>query len=143
MASVFVELAAARHGKPAPRLTPATMARLVAYDYPGNVRELRNAIEHAVILAAGDELSPDELPRPFHAAAARRPSRPAARPTLRALREQWLAPLERRFLIDLLAEHGGNVRAAAGVAGVDPVTMYRLLRRRGVTLRRTAQARDD
>ena len=44
MASVFVEQAAERHGKPAPRLGPATMARLAAYDYPGNVRELRNAI---------------------------------------------------------------------------------------------------
>ncbi len=144
MASVFVEQAAARHGKPAPRIAPATMARLAAYDYPGNVRELRNAIEHAVILCAGDELTPDELPKPFHAAslAARRPTKSAARPTLRALREQWLAPLERRFLVDLLAEHRGNVRAAAAAAGVDPVTMYRLLRRRGVTLRRTAEADD-
>ena len=63
-------------------------------------------------------------------------ARPAARPTLAALREQWLAPLERRYLVELLAEHRGNVRAAAAVAGVDPVTLYRLLRRRGVALRR-------
>ncbi len=154
MASVFVEQAAARLGKPAPRIPPATMACLAAYDYPGNVRELRNAIEHALILCTGDALTPDLLPRPFHrgaaaaapaetTTAARRSSRPAARPTLRALREQWLAPLERRYLVDLLAEHRGNVRAAAAAAGVDPVTMYRLLRRRGVSLRRTAHADDE
>ncbi len=159
MASVFVEQVAARHGKPAPRLSPALMARLSAYDYPGNVRELRNAIEHAVILCGGDELSPDELPKTFLKTtvrpergplgaeskdnAARRPPRLAARPTLRTLREQWLAPLERRYLVDLLAEHRGNVRAAATAAGIDPVTMYRLLRRRGVSLRRTAHADDE
>ncbi|MBK9035210.1 MAG: sigma-54-dependent Fis family transcriptional regulator [Myxococcales bacterium] len=144
MASVFIEQAAVRHGKPAPRLTSTTMARLAAYDYPGNVRELRNAIEHAVILATGPELVPDDLPRPFQAgpSAARRPSRPAARPTLATLREQWLAPLERRYLIDLLAEHRGNVRAAAAAAGVDPVTMYRLLRKRGIALRRTVHTDD-
>ena len=145
MASVFIEQAAARHGKTAPRLTSTTMARLAAYDYPGNVRELRNAIEHAVILATTGELTPDDLPRLFDTvpATARRPSRPAARPRLAALREQWLAPLERRYLIDLLAEHRGHVRAAAAAAGVDPVTMYRLLRKRGITLRRTVDAHDD
>ena len=154
MASVFVEQTATRHGKPAPRIGPATMARLAAYDYPGNVRELRNAIEHAVILCVGDELGPDDLPGPFrrgdgadprseNASAAKRSPRLAARPSLRTLREQWLAPLERRYLVDLLAEHRGNVRKAAAAAGVDPVTLYRLLRRRGVSLRRTAHADDE
>ncbi len=44
-----------------------------------------------------------------------------------------------RFSAVLLAEHRGQVRAAAAAAGVDPVTLYRLLRRRGVTLRRAAE----
>ncbi len=146
MASVFVEQTAARHGKPAPRLSPAIMARLTAYDYPGNVRELRNAIEHAVILCTGPELTPDELPRSFARAAApeRSPRKGRAEgPTLRVLREQWLAPLERRYLVDLLADHRGNVRSAAAAAGIDPVTMYRLLRRRGVKLRKTAHTDEE
>src|SRR5690606_26121712 len=50
LANVFLEQAAAQHGKRTPRLGPAALARLAAYDYPGNVRELKNAIEHAVIL---------------------------------------------------------------------------------------------
>ena len=57
---------------------------------------------------------------------------------MRELREQWLAPLERRYFVGLLGECVGNVRAAAARAGVDPVTMYRLLRRRGVAVRREA-----
>ena len=101
MAGAFVEQTAARHGRKAPRISPAAMARLAAYDYPGNVRELRNAIEHAVILCTGDELAPADLPRPFQAGAApARATKPAAKPSLRALREQWLAPLERRYLVD-------------------------------------------
>ena len=154
MASVFLEQAAARHDKRAPRLGPAVVALLHAYDWPGNVRELRNAIEHAVILCTTDELQPDDLPKPIRAAAA--PSSVASRAgrraatgepvaeaelgTLRELREQWLAPLERRYLLDLLAEVEGNVRAAAARAGVDAVTLYRLLRRRGVAVRREPHA---
>jgi two-component system, NtrC family, response regulator HydG len=142
MAGAFVEQAATRHGRRAPRISPAAMARLVAYDYPGNVRELRNAIAHAVILCTGEELAPADLPRPFQSGPATKSARPAARPTLRQLREQWLAPLERRYLVELLGEHAGNVRRAATAAGVDAVTLYRLLRRRGVTVRRLARADD-
>ena len=103
---------------------------------PRALRELRNAIEHAVILCTTDELRPEDLPKPLNARAAAPPRAAAPRPTLRELREQWLAPLERRYFVELLGECDGNVRAAASRAGVDPVTMYRLLRRRGVTVRR-------
>ena len=143
MASAFVEQTAARHGRPAPRIAPAAMARLLAYDFPGNVRELRNAIEHAVILCTGDELGPADLPRPMQGGPVARAPAGAPRPTLKALREQWLAPLERRYLVDLLTEHAGNVRKAAAAAGVDAVTLYRLLRKRGVAVRREARPLDD
>jgi two-component system response regulator HydG len=143
MAGAFVEQAAARHGRRAPRISPAAMARLRAYDFPGNVRELRNAMEHAVILCTGDDITPAELPRPLSGTGpVVAPAAAAPRPSLRVLREQWLAPLERKYLVDLLGEHAGNVRAAAAAAGVDAVTMYRLLRKRGITVRREARADD-
>ncbi|HTR49725.1 MAG TPA: sigma-54-dependent Fis family transcriptional regulator [Kofleriaceae bacterium] len=144
-ASVFVELAAARLGKKAPRIGADALALLRAYDYPGNVRELRNAIEHAVILCTGDELRPEDLPGPFHAArgaplAAAQPAEGDALASLGEMRERWLAPLERRYLVEVLAANAGNVRRAAEHAGVDPATFYRLLRRRGVTVRRQPHA---
>ena len=148
-ASAFVELAASRLGKRPPRIGAEALALLVAYDYPGNVRELRNAIEHAVILCTGDELRPEDLPRPFHASAtppgAAFSGAPAtslpddALGSLADMRERWLGPLERRYLVDLLAACAGNVRRAAERAGVDPATFYRLLRRRGVAIRREAR----
>jgi transcriptional regulator of acetoin/glycerol metabolism len=64
----------------------------------------------------------------------------AASPTLRQLREAWLAPLETKYLTELLQSCGGNVVLAAKRAGVNNVTLYRLLRKRGLTVRRTVVA---
>ncbi len=62
LAHVFLRDACARHDRRVTRIGPSALAALAAYDFPGNVRELKNAIEHAVILAAGDELTADDLP---------------------------------------------------------------------------------
>jgi transcriptional regulator with GAF, ATPase, and Fis domain len=144
LANVFLEQSSTAHGKPAPRLGPAVLARLTAYDFPGNVRELKNTIEHAVILSTDDELKPEDLPRPLltgttasgKAAKAGKPSQI----TLDQAREQWLEPLERQFLTELLAKHNGNVKVAAKAAGINTVTLYRLLKRRGLTLARSVRS---
>jgi two-component system response regulator HydG len=142
LATVFLEQAAAALGKPTPRLPAAVLHRLAAYDFPGNVRELKNTIEHAVILCSGDDLAVEDLPRTLLAAEPRaerggKPARAPAQPTLKQSREAWLAPLERRYLTELLARHEGNVRTAARAAGVNVVTLYRLLKKRGLHLGRT------
>ena len=146
LANVFLEQSAASHGKPAPRLGPAVLARMIAYDFPGNVRELENTIEHAVILCSGDELRPEDLPRPLLAGSTLKSSSKTAKPshpTLDEAREQWLEPLERQYLTDLLAKHGGNVKTAAKAAGINTVTLYRLLKRRGLTLARAVRSARD
>jgi DNA-binding NtrC family response regulator len=139
LAHVFLEQSAASHGKPAPRLGPSVLAQLTAYDFPGNVRELKNTIEHAVILCTTDELRPEDLPRPLHSSQPTAPTRTGrgSNPTLKQAREQWLEPLERQYLTDLLIRHGGNVKDAARAAGINTVTLYRLLRRRGLHIGRT------
>jgi DNA-binding NtrC family response regulator len=138
LAAVFVQQAADRMGKPAPRFSPEALALMRAHDYPGNVRELRNAVEHAVVMAK-EEVRPADLPEAMRTKVAR-PSKSdprSASPTLRQLREAWLAPLETRYLTELLQRCGGNVALAAKRAGVNNVTLYRLLRKRGLTVRRT------
>jgi DNA-binding NtrC family response regulator len=143
LASVFLQQAAQRHGRPTLRLSADALAALSAHDFPGNVRELRNAIEHAVIMAQGNELKAHDLPSSITDAPERADARPAKAPTLKQLREQWLAPLERRYLTDLLARHDGNVAEAAEQAGINTVTMYRLLKKRGLRLgRRLVRERD-
>jgi two-component system response regulator HydG len=132
LAHVFLKQAAQRHEKRVGRIAEPALALLRAYDYPGNVRELKNAIEHAVILASGGEVTAEDLPRTLNSA-----PRPIERPkdelpTIRELRERALAPIERRYLEQLLARHRGNITSAAAHAGVDRVTFYRLLKKRGL-----------
>jgi len=143
LANVFLEQAASSHGKPTPRLGTDVLARLSAYDFPGNVRELKNTIEHAVILCTGDELRVADLPPPLQRGITQRARTPhPVQLTLDEAREKWLEPLEKQYLTDLLAKHGGNVKTAARAAGVNAVTLYRLLKRRGLHLGRTVQQKE-
>jgi two-component system response regulator HydG len=143
LAHVFRERACERHEKSVRYLSPSALAALGAYEFPGNVRELRNALEHSVILADGDTIEIEHLPisirqgQKSDGPKRRAPPRPKT-PTLAERREEWLAPLEARYLAELMTESGNNVRAAAKQAGVDAVTMYRLLRKRGVAFGRSA-----
>ncbi len=141
LAQVFLEEAAHRHGRPVSAVSREAMALLHAYDFPGNVRELKNALEHAVILATGEAVRPEDLPRSIREAAGVQRQKPKpkgrARKTLNQMRESWLAPLERQYLSELLEEHGGRVRHAAAPAGVNPVTFYRLLSKHGLRIQRS------
>ncbi|MBW2526250.1 MAG: sigma-54-dependent Fis family transcriptional regulator [Deltaproteobacteria bacterium] len=140
LAHALLHLGAERHGKHAPDISPAAMARLQSYDFPGNVRELKNAMEHGLIMSTGDSIGPEDLPQPIRSAAEQGAEPAVQTPkTLKDLREQWLAPLERRYLSELLSACDGNVREAARRAGVNTVTMYRLLRKRQLRLARRVE----
>ena len=143
LAAVFLQQAADRMGKPAPRIGPEALALLRAHEFPGNVRELRNVVEHAVVMAQGGEIRPDDLPEALRRPLAKTAGEPTRKrsPSLRELREAWLAPLEVRYLSELLQGCDGNVALAAKRAGINTVTMYRLLRKRGLTVRRTVVPR--
>src|SRR5690606_4720466 len=55
---------AQRHNKPVVRFSPAALARLHAHSWPGNIRELENCIEGAVVLSAGESIELADLPLP-------------------------------------------------------------------------------
>lgn len=141
LVNVLLQQASERHKRQVSGLSRDAMALLHAYDFPGNVRELKNAIEHAVIMCAGTEVLPRDFPRSIQSVTPAAKALPArADGTLEAMRETWLAPLEREYLSQLLDKHGGRVREAAKAAGINPVTMYRLMEKRGVRLRRSVDA---
>jgi DNA-binding NtrC family response regulator len=157
LAAVFVQQAAQKHGRKVTGISAPAMALLREYDYPGNVRELKNLLEHAVIMCDAEEVGPADLPGSVRgrgertaSASASTSGEPATGPTastdapgamparasLRSMREAWLAPLEREYLTQLLRECAGNVRAASRRAGVTAATFYRLMASRGVTVAR-------
>lgn len=145
LAQVFLQQAAQRHGRKVSALSREAMAVLTAWDFPGNVRELKNTLEHAVIMARGDTIQPDDLPKLMRAgggAPTVAPTTSAGGPrTLAEWREVWVAPQERKYLADLLDAHEGKVDAAAKGAGINRVTMYRLMAKHDLKVQRRVKAR--
>ena len=116
----FAQDAALRFGRAAKPLAPAALRACLERPWKGNVRELRSAIEQALLLAPGPEITPVDL---FGGASASAP--PATSPTplptsFREAKEQVVADFERDFLLRALARHGGNITKAA-----EEVGMYR------------------
>jgi two-component system response regulator AtoC len=117
LARRFVADAAARNGTPAPALTREALDALRAHPWPGNIRELRNVIERAVLLAGGGALLPAHLPmRPASA-----PDAPAVGGAA-SLREAVVSA-ERRRILDALAQAGGNQTKAAELLGIGRRTL--------------------
>ena len=96
------------------------MSRLMAYDWPGNIRELENAIERAIALGSGPILHVGDLPTGLQYGT-----------TQRAPQSDELLPLEemeRRAIHRALREAGGDKLAAARILGIGKTTLYRKLK---------------
>ncbi len=154
LASYFLERAARRTGRRALRFAPEAMSLLARHEWPGNVRELENAIEHAVSVSEGEWLGPLDLP-----ASVRTPrllsrgSADESTPTTdeplprvarsRVARDPDDRPLDdvtREHVLRVLARHDDNATAAARTLGVSRTTLWRMLKRWGVS-RRPAKGR--
>ncbi len=141
LAQVFLQQAAQKHARKVSQISNDAMQVLTTWDFPGNMRELKNSLEHAVVMAKGDTIQAGDLPKIMRGGhAAPEPKKTEAPKTLAQLREEWLAPLEKKYLSDLLDAHGGKVDGAAKAAGINRVTMYRLMEKHGVTLHRKVKA---
>lgn len=104
------------------RFHPDALAALLAHDFPGNIRELRNIVERACLLADGDTILPEHLPDDLNVLADGAPENDDILP---------LAEAERRYLRWALARHGADRRALARKLEVGERTLYRKLREAG------------
>lgn len=121
----FIRQHAERNNKVVEGIEPEALQLLTSYDWPGNVREVENVIEHAVALAKGRLLSIPDLPASL--------SRSAAHPErvgsgLDVARE-GVAAAEARLYLEAMREGGGDVDRAAQLLGVSRATLYRKLRK--------------
>jgi DNA-binding NtrC family response regulator len=122
LARHFVEEFAAQQARPVRGVTPEAMALLEAYGWPGNIRELENAIERAVAFARGELITPADLP-------------PAVRDEGRIIEagtaSRWsLRELQERYIDRILADVQGDRVRAAEILQVHPRTLERRDRRR-------------
>src|SRR5207245_144942 len=116
LAKHFVELSVKELGCPRPRLTRAGISKLHGYDWPGNIRELRNVIERAVIISRGGVLDFD-LPVTYISPATRPPApREEGSTVPEFLTEPELQWREREHLLVVLQKTDWKIKGAAGAA---------------------------
>ena len=116
LAAHFLGEQAARYDRRGVELAPDAMRALLDHAWPGNVRELRHAVERALLMAAGPQVTEDDLG--LHAA------RSAETPSMDDL---TLEDAERTLIQRALARHAGNVSRAAEALGVSRSALYRRL----------------
>ncbi|MFA5028634.1 MAG: sigma-54 dependent transcriptional regulator, partial [Candidatus Methylomirabilota bacterium] len=117
----FLAKFAEKNRRPVPGLTAAARDALMKYDYPGNIRELENIVERAVLLCRGNVIDQEDLP------ATVRPERrdPASPPT--GSLPEVLEAIERRAILEALERHGGVQTRAADELGIgERVLRYKL-----------------
>jgi DNA-binding NtrC family response regulator len=126
----FVQKYRARLGKPIDSVTPAALARLAAYDFPGNVRELENKIHQAMVVASGPHIDEGDLslPAPAHG----RTGRVDVNRPFREVKQETIDAFERAYLTELLRVHKGNLAQAARAAGMDRKNLWALALRHGL-----------
>lgn len=118
----FIQKFNALQGKHIAGVSPEVMARLLDYDYPGNVRELENIIEHAFVLCHGTWIEMHHLPPEL-----RLPVSPVG-----VASGVSLQSMEKQMIVAALERHRGNRRKAARELGIHPSTLYRKLRAYGL-----------
>ena len=144
LAEYFVDMLAAKNGWPRCGLSAEALAALESRPWYGNVRELRNAIEHALVLARGGTIGPEHFPPPTPPSIT---SDAVCEESLAQLVRQWvevqlqgppaeaddlyarlLAVVEPPLLEAVLARHGGQRAAAAEQLGLHRATLRKKLR---------------
>jgi transcriptional regulator with GAF, ATPase, and Fis domain len=136
LAKHFMGVVAREMNCPKARLTPAGLATLENYDWPGNIRELRNVIERAVIVAQGGAVDFD---LPISASAVRTRTTSAemdqGRPEPEFLTEPEMLRRERDNLMVVLEKTGWKIKGADGAAellGVKPTTLLSRIKKMGL-----------
>jgi DNA-binding NtrC family response regulator len=118
-------------GKHVQGVSPGALAILQGYAWPGNIRELRNTVERAMILADGDIIGEEHLP----------PDMQASRPEAAMLRVPLGIPLdkvEKEYILASLQKNGGNKARTAESLGVSEKTLYNKLNRYAAEARERA-----
>jgi len=127
----FLERYNQENGKSVKKVAPDVLERFLSYPWPGNVRELENVIERGVVLARGDEISLDLLPRDL-LDRVRLPD-PAGLPDGVRFYEA-VSRYERQLIEAALRRTGGVQKQAAELLGLKPTTLNEKIKRLGIVM---------
>jgi transcriptional regulator with PAS, ATPase and Fis domain len=124
LTEAFLRWLSTTRGKVVDGLSREARWRLMQYDFPGNVRELENILEHAYVLCTGRRIEVTDLPEDFLDKV----------PDGRVNTRSSLSDLEARLIRDVLERKGWNRAEAARELGIHKTTLYRRIRRLGIQL---------
>ncbi len=126
LAEHFIRKACEESGKPLKSLAPEALTAFERYSWPGNIRELQNVIERAVLLGRGSQISCTDLPSRLTECLHRPSARSAG--TLK----QALEDPERQIILDVLQACDWNRTLTADRLGINRTTLYKKMRRLGL-----------
>ncbi len=126
LAAYFLERLGREFGRPDLALSPEAMEALATHRWSGNIRELRNVLERAVLLGEGDTLTPTDL----HFDTLR-----AGGPLSKDTASITLSELERLHIRDVLERQRGSVSRAAKTLGISRSTLYEKIKKFGLKIR--------
>jgi DNA-binding NtrC family response regulator len=145
LAEMFLTRFAKEHGRQVTGISPAAMGALEQYDWPGNIRELRNAIEYAVAICVGNHVQWSDIPEHVRQRSASEPAAAPGRSEPFAPRgahgtslatQHPVAPnvamTEKDRLLHVLRKNGNNRSRAAQELGISRVTLYKRMERLGI-----------
>ena len=125
LAEHFIHRLNRLHGKVVTGLSQEALSHLMAHDYPGNIRELENSIEHAFVLCPRGPITADVLPDYLSKAGFLATSAPDGVDTT-------LKSVETRMIVDALKRNGYNRLAAARDLGMHKSTLFRKIKALGI-----------
>jgi Nif-specific regulatory protein len=120
LAEHFLAVHGKKHRRPTLSFSAAARARLLRHRWPGNIRELENCIESAVVLCEGEKIQPEHVALPTQAAS------PVDAPA--GFRPRPLAEVEREHVLATLASVEDNRSKAAAILGIGRNTLVRKLK---------------
>jgi len=121
----FVQKYAKRSKVKPKAVSREAMAALVNYEWPGNVRELENAIERALVMGSSDAVLLEDLPESLL-------EQESAAEMHEGKYHASLKELKKQLIVDAVEQTGGNYVEAAGILGVHPNYLHRLIRNLGI-----------
>jgi len=123
----FIRQAATAHGQKIKTVTSDVRRALIAYPWPGNVRQLRNVVQNMVVLSEGDKLTVDDLPPEIY-----RPPDHAVAKRLEDLTGMSIEEAEKQLIANTLKMVDGNREQAANILGIGERTLYRKIKEYGL-----------
>ncbi len=128
LAEHFVALFCQEHGKAPKRWAPGALEILCRYPWPGNVRQLKNAMESLVVFHQGDEITPADLPVELREAAGGVVAGGGGPVQSVASEPRTMADIERSAILETLGLTGGHRAKAADILGIGLRTLQRKLK---------------